>query len=106
MDRDGLRARDSVAGWDLGSIHDEGAADGITIELTAAAGETKILETKTRSESKKGKGASPPAPGGYQDQGRETKSSSPGMQGARGGRGRDTDCRDENEKVPRGFEKA
>ena len=104
MDRDGLRARDSVAGWDLGSIHDEGAADGITIELTAAAGETKILETKTRSESKKGKGASPP--GGYQDQGRETKSSSPGMQGARGGRGRDTDCRDENEKVPRGFEKA
>ena len=103
MDRDGLRARDSVAGWDLGSIHDEGATDGITIELTTAAGETKILETKTRSESKKGKGASPP---GYQDQGRETKLSSPGMQGARGGRGRDTDCRDENEKVPRGFEKA
>ena len=105
MDRDGLRARDSVAGWDLGSIHDEGAADGITIELTAAAGETKILETKTRSESKV-KGASPPAPQGYQGQGRETKSSSPGMQGARSGRGRDTDCRDENEKVPRGFEKA
>ena len=95
MDRDGLRARDSIAGWDLGSIHDEGAADGIAIELTAAGEETKILETKTRW-----------IKGDYQDQGRETKASSLWVQGGRGGRGRDTDCRDENEKVPRGFEKA